>query len=110
MNLAPPKIGKPMDRSTAWACLMTNLLVFPGLGSIVAGRRVGYVQMVLGIAGFGLNLFFILRVLNQWFHWDQDPGPVMHDLVFSMVGLGVFLTAWMWGLVTGLTLMRQTRS
>ncbi len=104
------KIGQPLDRSTAWACLMTNLLVFPGLGSILAGRRLGYAQLVLGLGGFGLNLYFVLRILHQWFHWDQEPGPLMNDLVFSLLGLGVFLTGWIWGLVTGLALMRETRS
>ncbi len=110
MRLLPPKISHPLDRSAAWACLMTNLLVFPGIGSILAGRRLGYAQTVLGIAGFGLNLFFALRILHQWFQWDQEPGPLLHDLVYSAVGLGVFLTGWMWGLITGLTLMRETRT
>jgi hypothetical protein len=110
MNLLPPKIGKSLDRSAAWACLMTNILVFPGLGSLLAGRRLGWAQMALGIVGFGLNLFFILRVLNQWFHFDQEPGPIMRDLVYSLIGMGIFLTGWMWGMITGLALMRETRS
>jgi len=46
---------KPMDRLGAWLCLLANVIALPGLGSIIAGKRVGYAQALLALAGFGLT-------------------------------------------------------
>ena len=44
-----------MDEARAWTSLMTNLLVLPGLGSLLAGRRAGWPQAALALAGFALS-------------------------------------------------------
>jgi hypothetical protein len=102
----PPKIDA--DRQTAWACLGTNLLVLPGLGSVIAGRRVGYAQMVLAACGLASSLIFVGVFLNVWLE-GQDIWPGWGAMVAGLGGMGLFGVSWLWGLWTSVALLRKAR-
>jgi hypothetical protein len=109
---------RPLDRPTAWACLTANLLVLPGLGSIAGRRRVGWLQAILAAVGFGSTLFFMLRLLQSMWHWaaaidEAGDGQALlaasrGRVALALGGLGLFALAWVWGLVTGLSLVRES--
>ncbi len=70
---------QPLSRQTALGCLTSNLAL-PGSGSLLAGRRSGYGQLVLAITGlFVITIFgvrFILWALANWSRLhapDADP-------------------------------------
>lgn len=97
------------DRASARACTLTNLLVLPGLGSLVAGRRVGWAQLVLALAGVGLFGYGLWRLLRDWL---ASEGPVFEftrGLGALLAGLGLSLAAWVWALVTSLQVHRAAR-
>ena len=101
---AAPK-RSPLDRPKAWSCLVSNLLVLPGMGSVMAGRRAGYVQILLGLAGFTLTLIAAARFVLAWsqeFVLPNDPGLYR----MAIAGIAIFLVAWFWSLLTSLALFR----
>lgn len=96
----------PVDRSKAWTYLVTNALVLPGLGSVMARRKVGYVQIVLGLGGFFLTLWAVIQIALGWVREYQLPeGGELYQAAFT--GLAVFLAAWIWSMLTSLELFRQ---
>jgi hypothetical protein len=96
-SAAPPVL---LDRSRAKACIAANTFVLPGLGSILAGRKVGYVQAVLAVIGFSLSsLWFIGFVLN--FIRTGDPlDGFLDQLPLAVGSVALFAIAWIWAQFT----------
>ncbi len=101
-------------REAAKGCLTANLAV-PGLGSILVGRKIGFVQMAIYFAGFALTLTFGLRLiysaLSNWSAFYAEfysPGAdvlyALSDLWqrtrWALLGIFLFLISWVWALAT----------
>ena len=102
--------GRDLDRNTAWGWLTTNLLVLPGLGTLLAGEKFrGVLQMILALAGFSLTLYWlvsnVLLIIEVRILILQGGGPLRAGLI----GLGVFFCAWVWSLGSGLRLVRRIK-
>lgn len=99
------------DRSSAWAWTLTNLLVLPGLGSLAAGRRVGWAQVGVAVAGLGLVAYGLVRLIRDWLAAGLEPGfeftPALGCL---LAGLGVSAVAWFWALATSIQVHRALRA
>jgi len=111
MFSAPPN-PKPAKRPSAWVCAAINQLAFPGLGSILAGRRVGYFQAAIMIAGFSLSMGFML-----WFFICALRGLAAQDASHfaeqwrpyawaGQSGLALCLLAWGWALASSISMIR----
>jgi len=109
---------QPLSRQTALGCLTSNLAL-PGSGSLLAGRRSGYGQLVLAITGlFVITIFgvrFILWALANWSRLhapDADPIESLLEiwahLKWALLGFGIALIAWLWALMTGLSILNST--
>ncbi|GEM_PF-205542 len=89
--MAPPPAQAhaqpPVSEGVAVAALLLNILIWPGLGSLVAGRQEGWAQGFLFLGGF-VVLFATLFL----------GAPLS---VLMWVG------AWVWGLVTGIQLLQR---
>lgn len=108
-----------LSRETALSCLTANLAL-PGSGSLVAGRRSGYVELLLAFIGTVLTLVFGIRFLI-WFaqHWnslhnqDADPFAMFRDMWmagrWAFLGILIFLIAILWSLLTSLQILRSAR-
>jgi hypothetical protein len=99
----------PMDEAKAWACLTANLLVLPGLGTFVTGRKSGLVQATLALLGFGLTLFSLTSFVMEWIRLrslPEDGGP---HLVWGILGIALFGAAWLWSLATGMAVVNDVR-
>ncbi len=105
-----------LGRAEAQACLGANLGL-PGSGSLMAGRRVGYGQLVVAAAGLGLTLVFGLlfvvwsiQNLEQLRAPEADPLDTLADLwrhlKWALAGMGLFGVAWFWALVTSLGILK----
>jgi hypothetical protein len=117
---SPKTLPGTVDRQTAWGCCTANLAL-PGSGSVTGGRRVGYFQMGLAVAGLGVSLWsgarFILwslQSLHRFYDPATDPVVALQELWraarWPLLGLGIFAVAWMWALVTSLSLMHSARA
>jgi hypothetical protein len=103
----PPKL---LDRAAARNCLLTNLLVLPGLGSLMAKRRVtGILQILLALTGFGLTGYWFTTFGVAWWQTESFPFDGGPHLRWGLLGVLLFLAGWGWGLATGLRIARAAR-
>jgi hypothetical protein len=89
--------------------LLTNVLVLPGLGSILGGNRVGWVQAPLAIAGFVLTSVWAVSFAVGWVRAGTFPSEGGPHLRLGLVGVALFVVAWFWALGTSLRILRQSR-
>jgi hypothetical protein len=105
---------RALQRAEAWACLTANLAL-PGAGSLAAGRKVGYVQMTLAFLGEAVSVVTGIPMI-QWgmANWGRsspadDPLAQLSDrwqhARWPLLGLGIFLTGFLWSAATGLALL-----
>lgn len=108
---------KPLNRSKAWACAAINQLAFPGMGTIMAGRRIGYIQAALMLVGFvlamGFMLWFIycaaLSLANSGADQKQFVAQYRPYAWVGKSGLGLCVLAWCWSLLSTIAILRQSR-
>ncbi|MEO8426819.1 MAG: hypothetical protein ABI651_06880 [Verrucomicrobiota bacterium] len=121
---------RPLDRATAWACVMANQATLPGVGSLAAGRRVGYGQVALGLIGVVPMLAFSVRLLLAAYRVQQTVGsfgspdelmeylqqglrdvPHTWGLYFwiGLPGAALFIIAWFWALASSLSILLESR-
>jgi hypothetical protein len=113
----------PSARELAQGCLTANLAV-PGLGSVISGRKVGFVQMVIYFSGFALTFFyggsFVFRALTNWsaFHAefyspDTDIVAALADLWhrtrWAFLGILLCAVGWLWALSTSRTMLAEAK-
>lgn len=101
---------EPLDPTVAWSCLVTNLLVLPGLGTLVAGRRTGFAQAALALAGFALTLAWLVFFIATWIRLRAFPFGGGPSLRWGVLGVLLFLLAWLWSLASGLAIVRTVRT
>jgi hypothetical protein len=114
-------LGNPqaLSRQTAWGCLTTNLAM-PGFGSVVAGRRVGYVQAAIYLSAFVITVVFGMRFILwalqnwKWVHGEEgdrlEALAVMWRLArWPLVGILGFLVSWLWALATSLSIVSSVK-
>jgi len=82
---APPPAGKPISMGVAVVGLILNILVWPGLGSLVGGEMIGWAQGFLALLG----IFLILTIVG---------------IVF---GVPLIVGMWIWGIVTGVQMINR---
>ena len=104
-----------MTRDKAKVCLMMNL-GFPGSGSLMAGKIVGYLQVLLTLGGFAISMICGGKFLAWFFaNWSRLQNPsndplqtfseIWQAVKWPLAGVGLFGLAWLWGLGTGLLIL-----
>ena len=79
-----------MTRVRATIGLFLNLLVLPGLGSIVSGERVGWIQTSLAL---------LLITLHLGTAGPGQPGVLVLAVPFAAL--------WAWALLTSVRVLRE---
>lgn len=102
----PPPAPPPKTGSGRWGYLLVNLGALPGLGSLAAGYRVGWAQLVLSTTGFVLTLWWATGFFVEWWRTGQMPVRFDHRFLAGVIGAVLFLIAWVWSLRTGLAILR----
>src|SRR5665213_1755067 len=99
------KISRPKARNAA----LMNLLATPGLGSLMAGRLIaGVGQLGLSVSGFVVVLVWFVREMVPYYSLMFSDQPE-HAIGYKMlvVGAAEFALAWLWSLVTSVSLFRE---
>ena len=96
----------PSERSAQYA--LVNILVFPGLGSLRAGRwGAGIGQVTLVTAGSGMLLLWLYKELSQYYgQMFGDVKPEACGWIGATGGI-LFCISWLWAGVTSLSLFRE---
>ncbi|MDQ6632841.1 MAG: hypothetical protein M3Y82_13975 [Verrucomicrobiota bacterium] len=90
-------------------------MAFPGLGSLMAGRKVGYAQMALMLLGFFCAVGYIGWFTYREFHFVMDyaADSKKHEATkFSFWwigagGLGLCSAVWVWSLCTSMEIINS---
>ena len=107
-------------RETAWGCLVSNQLVLPGLGTILAGRPVGYVQAGFSaLAALGAGIFIVWAVprLGEMLNVPDDDEQVLALLeawrpwlILGVGSIAVFLFTWIWAWCSSISILMASRT
>jgi hypothetical protein len=106
----PRQTPKRVDKPTAWACTLANLAAVPGLGTVAAGRRIGYVQAAIALVGFALSFLGLGSFLREWRALGEYPEGFRPSLYVALVGVGLYGTAWLWAFRTSVRLHEAAKS
>mgnify|MGYP001561444223 CR=1 FL=1 len=75
------------SQGLAIVALLLNILILPGLGSLIAGRiRSGVIQVFLAVLGFLLSV----------------------TLIGAVIGVPMIVIAWIWALITGINIVKDS--
>jgi hypothetical protein len=94
-----------------------NQLAFPGAGTVMAGRNIGYVQAIVMIIGFVLTMLYLFVVIGGLLSLLTDSR--MSEAQFQAtrhryalegeIGLALCLFAWCWSLASSIAMLRQSQ-
>ncbi len=87
-SVSKPKESSPKEKKVsqglAIAALILNILVLPGLGTIIGGRtKTGVIQLVITLISIPLCLVII--------------------------GIPILIGMWIWALITGIDIVKNSR-
>src|SRR5258708_301867 len=108
---------KPVTRSRAWVCVMINQLAFPGMGTVMAGRRVGFAQAAILLAGFFFAIGFLFCSFTPLFGLlaHSEGGEGQYEQLYrpyawaGLSGLALCVIAWFWALLSSLGILRASQ-
>jgi len=104
---SPPRI---ISSEKAKACLIANALICPGVGSLRANDRSGYLQLLLAVGG----ALYMVGSFTQYFmiyaRTLLPPDDVRPYLKRCGVGLAIFFIGWTWSVVTGMAVLRRAKA
>jgi len=120
-----------LTRSQAVRCLLLNLFLLPGAGSLKGGRRMaGVCQLLLLVVGTLMITPLFLEVIDQFMKLyqgysqmaDSGTGEVPRSLedlqetlravwsrfgVLALAGMFAMGVGWVWGFITGMSLITE---
>ena len=101
--------AKPLTQHRALNYAMINQLATPGFGSLLAGRYVaGTGQLLLAATGCVLIGTWFVKVLTVYYSQMTDnPLPAQSHAALGWTGLALFLSGWLWALVTSISIYRE---
>jgi hypothetical protein len=93
----------------AWACLVTNAVGVPGMGTLMIRRWEGVPQLALSIAGGVLMTWWIAGFVIAELRTMEIPPPGAPPLALVLWGIGLFTVGWLWALVSSVRILRAAR-
>jgi hypothetical protein len=93
----------------AWACLLANLVGVPGVGTLMARRWEGVVQLLLSIAGGVLLTWWLIAFVAAELREMTLPPVGGPALALALWGLGLFGLGWLWALASSMAVFRRAR-
>lgn len=99
----------PPEPAQAWGMAAANLLLWPGLGTALARRKSGVVQMGLSGAGVVMALAGVVGLYTRWLTSMEFPGWRDRYVLLLVAGLGLFAVTWLWALASSILIIRSAR-
>ena len=91
--------------------MLLNQCATPGLGSFLAGRRVvGVGQLLLAVAGFVMVIGWFVLLALQVYNEVMNGAEPKSVAWLGLAGGATFAAAWLWSLVTSLSILREARA
>jgi len=116
----PPPLkssSRTRNRGRAWGIAVANQLALPGLGTVMAGRKIGYVQLAFSVLGVLMTTSFLVWCVpnfGDWFPPPEDDSILMAHLEkwlpwLLIAGTGVlfFGIGWFMALFSSRSIIRE---
>ena len=110
--MKPSSARGKTSRTSARNATLLNLLGTPGLGSLLAGRILpGIGQLILAVAGFVLVVIWFWQIMTRYYGqmFSEDTTHHPSGLTNLVFGGGLFAVAWVWSLMTSVSLVRAAK-
>lgn len=127
MKPTPPPLktltapGSKARRERAWGVFIANQLALPGFGTLMAGRKIGYAQLALSVAGVVCLTAFLIyaiphlgELLRLSFQPTDDPDILIALLrewkpwlLTAVSGILLWVIAWLWALKSSAQTLRD---
>ena len=105
--ISPPP--KPVKRLAAWVCLLLNLFVLPGLGSLIVRQPLkAAIQLVLAVGGFALTMAGGGPLLETVARTNELPDQLGKSFSMALAGVVLFLIAWIWALTGSVSTLKKS--
>ncbi len=78
----------------------------PGIGTVMAGQRIGWIQAAISVTGFILSSWWGTTFAVAWIRTREFPVDGGPHLRTGFVGVILFVVAWLWAFVSGLAILR----
>ena len=105
--MKPSSAAKKISRAQARNAALLNQFATPGLGSLLAGRRLaGSGQLFLSLGGFVLVAVWFWWLMLQFYGQIGGDVAVRPEGGIGLLGAVLFALAWGWSLITSLSLLR----
>jgi TM2 domain-containing membrane protein YozV len=108
----PPVISpspKPVKPLAAWVCLLLNLFVLPGLGSLIVRQPLkAAIQIVLALGGIALSIVGVTPELKTIIRTNEFPEHLGSSFWMAIVGVVLFLIAWIWALAGSVSTLTKS--
>ena len=100
----------PLSRAAARNAALLNLAATPGLGSLLAGRRLaGLGQLTMAICGFLLILGWFLLLALQIYRQLMEDAPTRPIGAIGLLGALLLAGAWLWSLFTSIRFLQEAK-
>lgn len=102
---------KVLSPASARNCFLMNQFATPGLGSLMGGRIIaGAGQLLLSVIGFLLVLFWFFRTMREYYSLMTSDVVTVSYAKFGLAGALFFAAAWLWSLLTSISLLREGKA
>ena len=102
-----------------WSITGINLLAWPGLGTLLAGRKIsGFIQAAMSLVGAVLTIF-LLFVLFKFASIGIESSESIDSqlfieenrslIIYGIVGAGMLAFAWFWAAISTYSIAKQLR-
>jgi hypothetical protein len=89
---------------------LLNQLATPGLGSLLAKCwMAGTGQLILAVTGCALVVAWFVTTMKEAYASFTADAELNPDFLLFKIGTILFLAAWLWALMTSLSLIREAR-
>ena len=119
----PPPLKSDDARKTTsarWGLAIANQFALPGLGTVMAGRKIGYLQLLFSVSGVVLTTTFLIWSvpnLRDWMPPPEDEALILAKFEkwkpwFLVAGAGIvlFFAGWCMALVSSRSIVAQPKS
>ena len=96
MKISSETPSTALDEAKIRACRTANTFVLPGIGSVLAHRRVGYAQISMAAVGFGLSNWWMVKTVTHYLTEGFIDLEDWRQLLTPLLGIGLFGLAWVW--------------
>ena len=110
-----PRVARPIrktvSRAAARNAALVNQCATPGLGSLMAGRWIaGTGQLLLALAGLVLVVIWFVQTMIEAYNQIIGDAPPHSVAGTGKTGALLFILAWLWALVTSISLVKRAKS